>query len=115
MARQNLGRSKKRAAVVMLSLALSLVIHNNVTAFAGGFDFAKFTADSLVTDFAMADAGVINTQGARNSRLSAVDAALRKRIAALDGLEDMGSVYCLLCRSARHRRTGGHHTGRGTV
>ena len=93
MAGQNLGRSKKRVAVVALSLALSLVILNTVAAFAGGFDFEKYTAASLATDFAVGDAGVINGMS-RNARLSAVDSTLRESIANLEGLEGMGSVYC---------------------
>ena len=93
MARQNLGRGRKKVIVVVLSLALSLVILNSVAAFAGGFDLEKFTSDSLITDFAVGDAGVINTLGAGSSRLAAVDGALRESIAALDGLEGLGNVY----------------------
>lgn len=93
MVQQNLGRNKKRVAVVVLSLALSLVILNSVAAFAGGFDFERFTSDSLVTDFAVADAGVIALRSARDSRLSAVDGPLQEDITALNGLEGMGNIY----------------------
>ncbi len=92
LARQNLSRSRKKLLVVVLSLALSLVIFNSVAAFAGGFDFESFISDFLVNDFAVGDAGIINSM-TRNARLSAVDDSLRGSIAALEGLEGMGSVY----------------------
>ncbi len=92
LARQNLSRSKKKVAVVVLSLALSLVIFNSAASLVGGFDFETFISDSLVNDFAVADAGLLNNM-ARNARRSAVDAALQTNIAALEGLEGMGSVY----------------------
>ncbi len=93
LARQNLGRGRKKLAVVALSLALSLVILNSVAVFAGGFDFESFISDFLVTDFAVGDAGIINSM-TRNTRRSAVDDSLRGSIAALEGMEGMGSVYC---------------------
>ncbi len=92
MAWRNLGRGRKKAAAVTMSLALSLVILNSVAAVAGGFDFEKFTADSLVTDFAVADAGIISGMGG-DARLTAVDGTLRAGVAALPGLEGMGNVY----------------------
>lgn len=93
MARQNLGRGKKKVIVVTLSLTLSLVILNTAFAFFQTFDFDKYVSSQLMTDFTVSDAPIISGNTNVNPRLSSIDQSLQAQIGSLDGLEASGSVY----------------------
>lgn len=93
MARQNLGRGKKKVIVVTLSLTLSLVILNTAFAFFQTFDFDKYVSSQLMTDFTVSDAPIISGNTNVNPRLSSIDQPLQAQIESLDGLEASGSVY----------------------
>ena len=93
MARQNLGRGKKKVIVVTLSLTLSLVILNTAFAFFQAFDFDKFVSSKLMTDFTVSDAPIISGNTNMDPRLSSIDQPLQAQIESLDGLESSGSVY----------------------
>ena len=93
MARQNLGRGKKKVAVVTLSLTLSLVILNTAFAFFQTFDFNKYVSGVLMTDFTVADAPIISGNTNIDPRLSAVDQSFQAQLTTLDGLEASGNVY----------------------
>lgn len=93
MARQNLGRGKKKVIVVTLSLTLSLVILNTAFAFFQTFDFDKYVSSQLMTDFTVSDAPIISGNPNVDPRLSSIDQSLRAQIGSLDGLEASGSVY----------------------
>jgi len=51
MARANLGRNKMKTALVMVSLALSVVILNLLVLFTGGFDMEKYLSHNTCADF----------------------------------------------------------------
>lgn len=51
MALANLGRSKSKTALVMVSLALSVVLLNITFVFVGGFDMDKYLEKYVCTDF----------------------------------------------------------------
>lgn len=51
MARANLGRNKRKTALVMVSLALSVVILNLLVLFTGGFDMEKYLSHNTCADF----------------------------------------------------------------
>lgn len=93
LARQNLGRGKKKVIIVTLSLALSLVILNTAFAFFQTFDFDKFISSTLMTDFTVSDAPIISGNTDVDPRLSSVDQTLQAQIESLDGLEASGNVY----------------------
>ena len=93
MARQNLGRGKKKVIVVTLSLTLSMVILNSAFAFFQTFDFDKFVSSALLTDFTVSDAPIISGNTNVSPRLSSIDQPLQAQIESLEGLEDSGSVY----------------------
>ncbi len=93
MARQNLGRGKKKVIVVTLSLTLSLVILNTAFAFFRSFDFNKFVSGQLLTDFTVSDAPIISMNTNVDPRLSSIGKPFQEQIESLEGLEASGSVY----------------------
>lgn len=93
LARQNLGRGKKKVIIVTLSLTLSLVILNTAFAFFQTLDFNKFISSTLMTDFTVSDAPIISGNTHVSPRLSSIGQPLQAQIESLDGLENSGNVY----------------------
>lgn len=62
MAFANMGRNKKRTALVVLSMALSLVLFNTVYTFSLGFDMDKFLSRFVDTDYLIAHADYFSYQ-----------------------------------------------------
>ena len=93
MARQNLGRGKKKVIVVTLSLTLSMVILNTAFAFFHTFDFEKYVSSELMTDFTVSDAPIMSGNTNVDPRLSSINQPLQAQIESLDGLEASGGVY----------------------
>lgn len=56
MAWNNLGRSKGKTFITILSLTLSVVLLQTTVIFTNGFDMDKYLADKSVSDFILADA-----------------------------------------------------------
>lgn len=56
MAAANLGRSKSRTALVVVSLALAVVLMQITYSFSNGFDMDKYLRQWVVTDFIFSDA-----------------------------------------------------------
>lgn len=61
MAWANLGRSKGKAAVTVLSLSLAVVLLTVTVNFAGGFDMDKYVANFTASDFIVANAGKLQS------------------------------------------------------
>ena len=61
MARANLGRSKGKTAVTVLSLSLAVVLLTVTVNFAGGFDMDKYVANFTASDFIVANAGKLQS------------------------------------------------------
>lgn len=91
MAKNNLGRNKKKVMIVTLSFALSIVLLNSVYTYVASFDFDKFVADFSLTDFTVADMTVINSYSPFNTENVSQD--FISQADSLNGLEDIGSVY----------------------
>ena len=91
MAWANLGRSRSKTLVTVLSLALAVVLLSVSTTFTGGFDMDKYLRDS-VCDFQLADASHFQT----GSGFSADTALPEQAISALQsqpGIQNGGRVY----------------------
>lgn len=91
MAKNNLGRNKKKVTIVTLSFALSIVLLNSVYTYVTSFDFDKFVADFSLTDFTVSDTTVINSYAPYNTANVSQD--FIREAESLNGLEDMGNVY----------------------
>lgn len=91
LAKNNLGRNKKKVTIVTLSFALSIVLLNSVYTYVTSFDFDKFVADFSLTDFTVSDTTVINSYSPFNT--ANVSRDFISQAETLNGLESIGSVY----------------------
>lgn len=92
MALGNLGRNKRKAVIVVLSLSLSLVVLNVVYTFVTGFDEKAFVSQFAISDFSVTSASLeSNTAGAMT-----VDGITDEFLEALDnqdGITEKENVY----------------------
>ena len=88
MAAANMGRNKKKAAVVILSLSLCMVLLNCTYSLVKGFSFDKYVSNYLVGDYLIRPQIYVDfTKGERNTDLvSASMIADVKQIAGADSV-----------------------------
>lgn len=91
LAKENLGRNKKKVIIVTLSFALSIVLLNSVYTYVNSFDFDKFVADFSLTDFTVSDASVINNNSPFHTANVSKD--FYDQAESLNGLENIGNIY----------------------
>ncbi len=92
MAWANLGRSKGKTVVTIISLTLAVVLMNMVYTFAHGFDMEKYLSGQVVTDFVLGHADYF--QPGANFR--SADQALPEEVIAqvsAQGITEGGRVY----------------------
>ena len=92
MAWANLGRSKGKTVVTVLSLSLAVVLLTVTVNFAGGFDMDKYVSNFTASDFIVANAGKFQT----STLFSAEQALPRSAIEAINargGVTESGVVY----------------------
>lgn len=91
MAAANLGRSKKRTVLVVVSMALSLVLFNTIYTFSRCFDMDKFLSRFVDTDFLIAHAAYFNYEylGPDN----ALTESMVEAVMAQPGFEEGGRIY----------------------
>ncbi|MDO5785043.1 MAG: ABC transporter permease [Eubacteriales bacterium] len=93
MAKANLGRSRGKTIVTLLSLALAVVLLSVVTLFATGFDMDKYLSNNSVCDFIVADAGYFQTGGGFFSGDHSVGEDVIADINTQEGIKSAGKVY----------------------
>ena len=93
MAWANLGRSRGKTAITILSLALAVVLLTVTVTFTRGFDMDKYTANFTASDFIVADAGQFQTGGDEFNTDMAVPEEVIDAIDAQGGILDGGRVY----------------------
>lgn len=93
MARANLGRSKGKTVVTVLSLSLAVVLTVVTATFVRGFDLDKFVSRSICTDFVLADAGHFQTSGNLFHETMALPQEVIDQVKAQGGITDGGKVY----------------------
>lgn len=91
MALSNVGRNKKRAVLVVISLSLSIVLLNTVVALSDSIDMDKFLSKFTDTDFLIAHADYFNDEfyGVENETSEQMIQAVQ----TLDGFEEGGRLY----------------------
>ena len=102
MAKNNLGRNKKKVTIVTLSFALSIVLLNSVYTYVTSFDFDKFVADFSLTDFTVADTTVIKNYAPFNT--ANISQEFISQAESLNGLEDIGNIYLWTSKQALSER-----------
>ena len=92
MAWANLGRSRGKTVVTVLSLSLAVVLLTVTVNFTGGFDMDKYVSSFTASDFIVANAGKFQT----STTFSAEQAVPQSAMDAIDaqgGVTDGGVVY----------------------
>lgn len=93
MAWLNLGRSRGKTAVTVLSLALAVVLMQTTYTFAVGFDMDKYLADRSAVDFIVGDAAYFQTGAGFTSIDENVPENVIADINAAGGVTDAGRIY----------------------
>lgn len=93
MAWMNLGRSRGKTAVTVLSLALAVVLMQLTYTFAIGFDMDKYLSSKSAVDFVVGDAAYFQTGAGFNSTDEAVPENVIADIDAQGGVTDAGRIY----------------------
>lgn len=93
MAWANLGRSRGKTSLTVLSLTLAVVLLTFTVTFAGGFDMDKYVSNFTASDFILADAGQFQTGGAVFNDEMGVPAEVIDAVNAQGGITDSGCVY----------------------
>ena len=92
MAWANLGRSRGKTVVTVLSLSLAVVLLTVTVNFAGGFDMDKYVSSFTASDFIVANAGKFQTSTTFSAE-QAVPQSAMDDIDAQGGVTDSGAVY----------------------
>ena len=93
MAFANLGRSRKRTAVTMLSLTLAVLLLNITVTFTNGFDMEKYVSSKCITDFHIADASYYSSGIVHYTEDMVVPESLITQIQAQSGFTNGGRTY----------------------
>lgn len=93
MAWANLGRSKGKTVVTVLSLSLAVVLLTVTVNFAGGFDMDKYVSNFTASDFIVANAGKFQTSVLGFTPDMAVPQQAMDDINAQGGITASGVVY----------------------
>ena len=92
MAWANLGRSKGKTSVTVLSLSLAVVLLTVTVNFTGGFDMDKYVSSFTASDFIIGDAGKLQT-GELFSEKQTLPQSVIDAVNAQGGITDGGVVY----------------------
>lgn len=91
MASANLGRNKKRTALVIVSMSLSLVLFNTIYTMSLGFDMDKYLSTFVETDFFVSHANLINY--AYSGEEDTVTDSIISAIETQNGFKEGGRFY----------------------
>ena len=93
MALSNLGRSKSRTVLTVLSLSLAVVLLNGAYMFTQGFDMDKYLQNWVVTDFIVGDAGYFQTGQGYTSADQGVGDDIIQAVGAQGGVTESGRIW----------------------
>lgn len=93
MAKANLGRSRSRTVITILSLTLSAVLLNMTVTFTEGFDMDKYLANYVCSDFVLADAGYFNVGQGLFDEDKELPPEVIETVNSLGGVTGGGRVY----------------------
>lgn len=93
MAWANLGRSRGKTFITVLSLTLAVVLLTFTVTFTGGFDMDKYVSNFTASDFILADAGQFQTGGEVFNDEMGVPEEVIETVEAQGGITESGRVY----------------------
>lgn len=92
LAMANMGRNRKKAAVVIASLSLSLILLNGTYCLVRGFSFDEYVKDYLVWDMQVSHASTVN-MSYPDRDYEAVTPDILEGLSAIDGVSGIRSVW----------------------
>jgi putative ABC transport system permease protein len=92
MAFANVVRAKKRFAIAVLSMSLSLILLNSIVSAVKGFDLDMYLEHNILSDFAVSDASLINL-GRGESNGEGVTQAFLDELPARAEAQNIGNIY----------------------
>ena len=93
MAWANLGRSRSKTGVTVISLTLAVVLMNLVYTFVSGFDMEKYLSGQAVTDFVLGHADYFQTGANFRSADQALSEEIIAQVSTQGGITEGGRVY----------------------
>ena len=93
MAWANLGRSRGKTFLTVLSLTLAVVLLTMTVTFTGGFDMDKYVSNFTASDFILADAGQFQSGESTFYDEMAVPEDVIAAVDAQEGITGSGRVY----------------------
>ncbi len=93
MAWANLGRSRGKTVVTVLSLTLAVVLATITYTFSTGFDMDKYLVRNADVDFILGDAAYFQTSGGFRTMDEAVPEEIISDVNARSGIEESGRIY----------------------
>lgn len=93
MAWANLGRSRGKTFLTVLSLTLAVVLLTMTVTFTSGFDMDKYVSNFTASDFILADAGQFQSGGSTFYDEMAVPEDVIAAVNAQEGITGAGRVY----------------------
>ena len=86
----NMARKRKKTAVVVLSLSLSMVLVNTLFTALGGIDMDKFIGNLIVGDFLVKGT---DTSGSVSNNFSSITPKDIESLGQIDGVEELNATY----------------------
>ena len=93
MAWANLGRSRSKTVVTILSLTLAVVLMNLVYTFTSGFDLEKYLSGQVSTDFILAHADYFQSGANFRSADQALPEEVIAQVSVQGGITEGGRIY----------------------
>lgn len=91
MAADNLGRSKRKTILVVLSISISIILFNSVLNITGCFDKETYIRRDIVTDFDVMNIDFYKSMDYASARV--VPETFAEQIEQLQGVRDFGKAY----------------------
>ncbi|MDR1272068.1 MAG: ABC transporter permease [Clostridiales Family XIII bacterium] len=92
MAWTNVTREKRKLAVIVLSLSLSLILLNSTVSVVQGFDLDAYVSDSIISDFIVADRSLLRSIGTSETSYGIVPPGFANELASR-GITEFAEVY----------------------
>ncbi|QQQ86368.1 ABC transporter permease [Peptacetobacter hiranonis] len=92
MAKENLGRSKGKTIITVISLSLSVVLLNLTVIFTKGFDMDKYLSNFVSTDFVLANALYFNGDSSFSDE-EEVSPSVIDEVSKQNGITDSCKIY----------------------
>ncbi len=94
MAMRNLGRSRKKAIVAIISICLSLLLVNGTFTVTKGFDLDKYVGEQMKGDLMIGGVSTFNHAAGGEITFDSIKKSDRDFFRSIDGVKQASDVYC---------------------